>query len=106
MAEIVTAADRCSGKPVSSGGGGVPVPFREYPSRLSGMGDEAVEINVRSPVFHSPPSMAGLFSTGSWIVIRSGNVLLVTDEMGSISTLDKYLTAVTATAWRTYEKGA
>jgi len=106
MADIISAADRCSGKPVNDGSGGIAVPFREYPSRLSGMGDEAVEVNVHSPVFHFPASMAGLFTAGNWIVIRSGNVLLVTEEMGNISRLDKYLTAATSTAWRLYEKGA
>jgi hypothetical protein len=59
-----------------------------------------------SPVFHFPASMAGLFTASNWIVIRSGNVLLVTEEMGNLSRLDKYLTAATSTAWRLYENGA
>lgn len=105
MADIVRTARRCSAKPISQGGGGASVAYREYLSTLRGMGDEAVEVNVHSAVFHSPPSLSGLFSASNWIVIRSGNVLLLTDEMGNLSTLDKYLTAATSAAWNAYVKG-
>ena len=107
MADIVRTGDRCSAKPISlESGGGPSAPIREYVSKLDDMGNEAVEVYLDTPVFHSPASLSGLFTASDWIVSRSGNVLLLTNEMGNISTLNKYLSAVTSAAWQVYEKGA
>jgi hypothetical protein len=106
MTDIARTASRCAAKPISSGGGGPAVTFRENVSELPGMGDDALEVHVDSPVFHSPASLSGLYTASDWVVIRSGNVLLMTYEMGNISTLNKYLTAATSAAWHAYEKGA
>jgi hypothetical protein len=100
MADIAQTAGRCSAKPISSGSGGSAVPFGNLCPSWREWADEALEINVHSPVPHDPASMSGLFTASNWIVIRSGNVLPLSDEMGNISTLDKYLTAATSVAWR------
>jgi hypothetical protein len=105
MTDIVRTASRCAAKPISVESAGTTVMFRENFSELPGMGDEALEVHMDSPVFHSPASLSGLYTASDWVVIRSGNVLLMTWESGNISTLNKYLTATTSAAWHAYEKG-
>lgn len=101
MTGLDRTAGRCAAAPITSGSGGSALTYRERVSTLRDMGDEALDVEVRTATFPS-----GVFVAADWIVIRSGNVLIVTDEMGNISTLDKYLTVATSAAWHAYEKGA
>lgn len=88
------------------------VVIRAHETPLAGLGDAAIDIQIRTTVHNEKqtlpgglavPADTGIVSSDA-IAIRSGNCLLVTWEMGNPLSWNKYLADATQAAWRAFRK--
>jgi hypothetical protein len=112
LADMAASVDRCAAGsvPVTNASGNFVIRVRE--SRHAGLGDEAIDIQIRT-TFHDKkqtlpggltmPARTGIISSDA-VAIRSGDCLLVVWEMGNPVSWNKYLTDATAAAWRAFRE--
>jgi hypothetical protein len=103
MAELARTAARCaSAISKATDGTGSAESTRTHLVTLHGMGDEAFDVQARTTV--AAPRTVTVAS--DWILIRSGDYLLMVGEMGNPVSWNKYLLESAKAAWRKFRKRA
>jgi hypothetical protein len=99
MASLARLAARCATSVQVEDNNGVHISTREHLIKLAGMGDQALDIEVRSTV-------NGAIMSADWIIIRSGRCLLtVSQQPASGTDITQYLQVAARAAWRAFENG-
>jgi hypothetical protein len=103
MTELTRTAARCANV-ITKGtdGTGTVESTRTKLVTLHRMGDEALEVQARTTV--AAPHTVSVAS--DWILVRSGDYLLMVGEMGNPVSWNKYLLESAKAAWRKFQKGA
>ncbi|HEX6520898.1 MAG TPA: hypothetical protein VF070_12945 [Streptosporangiaceae bacterium] len=103
MAELARTAARCASViSKDTDGIGYVQSTRTHLLTLHGMGDEALDVQAR----HTLAAPRTVPFASDWILIRSGDYLLMVGELGNPVSWNKYLLATMKAAWHKFQKGA
>jgi hypothetical protein len=103
MAELARTAARCASViSKATDGAGPAESTRTHLVTLHGMGDEAFDVQAR----HTLAAPRTVTVASDWILIRSGDYLLMVGEMGNPVSWNKYLLESAKAAWLKFRKGA